>query len=331
VRRSLSALLLLLLVILGVIGYYLFVPAGPRHEVFVEIPPGTGTGQIARQLKRQGVISSRFTFLALRLFERGRLKAGEYRFDHPANVFEVYERIRHGDIYYRSIIVPEGYNLFDIAAAVEAAHLATRQQFLVAARQNVSLISDLDSQAQTLEGYLFPDTYRFQRLDSPEIILATMVRRFRAAALQAGLHSDCHHIVTLASLVEKETPVADDRPLVASVLDNRLARNMPLMTDPTVIYAAMLDNAFRGTIHRSDLQRDSDYNTYRHTGLPPGPICEPGLAALEAAMHPAHTDYLYFVADPSATGHSRFATTLQQHERNVAAYRSAERASQPAR
>jgi UPF0755 protein len=131
----------------------------------------------------------------------------------------------------------------------------------------------------------------------------------------------------MASLIETETPVAEDRPLVASVLENRLKAGMPLMTDPTVIYAAVLENRYRGAIYRSDLQRDSDYNTYRHPGLPPGPICSPGRASLEAALHPARTDYLYFVADSAAKGRSRFARTLEEHERNVAAYRQAQRAA----
>ncbi len=152
-------------------------------------------------------------------------------------------------------------------------------------------------------------------------MLAAMVRRFRQNSASIGLEGDYHRIVTLASLVEKETPVAADRPLVASVLQNRLAKDMPLMTDPTVIYAAMLEKQYRGTIYQSDLKRDSAYNTYRHSGLPPGPICSPGTASLQAAMHPADSHFLYFVADPSAAGHSRFAATLEEHERNVTAYR----------
>jgi UPF0755 protein len=152
-------------------------------------------------------------------------------------------------------------------------------------------------------------------------ILAAMVRRFRQNGTAIGLDGDYHRVVTLASLVEKETPVAQDRPLVASVLQNRLAKDMPLMTDPTVIYAAMLENRYRGTIYQSDLKRDSAYNTYRHAGLPPGPICSPGTASLQAAMHPADSHFLYFVADPRAAGHSRFAATLEEHERNVTAYR----------
>jgi UPF0755 protein len=151
-----------------------------------------------------------------------------------------------------------------------------------------------------------------------------MVKRFRAEAISLSLHGDMHRIVTLASLIERETPIDQERPLVASVFTNRLARDMPLMTDPSVIYAALLEGRYRGAIHQSDLNADSPYNTYRKTGLPPGPVCNPGAASLSAALNPAKTNYLYFVAasaDPS--GHSRFSTTLEEHERNVRAYRNA--------
>ena len=318
-------LLLLLLLVLGAGAYLLLSTAGPHLETFVEIAPGTSSQGMGRLLEQRGIIRSRYAFEAVRLFKQGTLKAGEYRFDHPASVFEVYDRLRRGDVYYRLVTVPEGYNLFDIATAVEAAQLATHDDFLLAARKDTALIADLDPKATSLEGYLYPDTYRFQRRDTPMTILRTMVKRFRQEATQIGLAGDTHRTVTMASLVEKETPVAADRVLVASVMENRLRATMPLMTDPTVIYAAMLDNRYRGTIYQSDLQHDSAYNTYRHAGLPPGPICSPGAASLKAALHPATTDYLYFVADPSASGHSRFSKTLEEHQHNVAAYRQAQR------
>ena len=318
-------LLLLLLLALGTGAWFLFAPAGPHLETFVQIAPGTTSKQMAQQLEERGIIRSRYAFDIVRTLKHGRLKAGEYRFDHPASVFTVYDRLQRGDVYYRVVTVPEGYNLFDIANAVEAAQLATRDDFLAAAHKDTSLIADLDPKATSLEGYLYPDTYRFQRSDTPLTMLHAMVKRFRQEAARIGLAGDMHRTVTLASLVEKETPVASDRPLVASVMENRLKADMPLMTDPTVIYAAMLENRYRGTIYQSDLERDSAYNTYRHTGLPPGPICSPGAASLEAALHPATTNYLYFVADPTASGHSRFAATLEEHERNVAAYRHAQR------
>jgi UPF0755 protein len=320
-------LLLLLLLALGAGAWFLFAPAGPHLETFVEIAPGTSSKGMGRLLEERGIIRSRYAFDLVRLVKHGTLKAGEYRFDHPASVFTVYDRLERGDVYYRVVTVPEGYNLFDIATAVEAAQLATRDGFLTAAHKDTTLISDLDPAATSLEGYLYPDTYRFQRSDTPMTMLRAMVKRFRQETTQIGLTGDMHRTVTLASLVEKETPVASDRPLVASVMENRLRVNMPLMTDPTVIYAAMLENRYRGTIYQSDLQRDSAYNTYRHAGLPPGPICSPGAASLKAAFHPAVTDYLYFVADAGTSGHSRFAKTLEEHQRNVAAYRQAQHAA----
>ncbi len=319
--------LLLVLLAVGLAGYVLATPKLPHREVFVDITPGTGSAGIARQLENAGVIRSRYVFIAMRYWKRGTLKAGEYRFADAATMGQVYDRLRRGDIYFRVVTVPEGFNIFDIAAAIDATGLATKDDFLAAARRDVKLVADIDPKAQTLEGYLFPDSYRFQRRENVDQMAAAMVKRFRQEAQLLGLSTNYHQVVTMASLVEKETPIASDRPLVASVLDNRLMQNMPLMTDPTVIYAAMLQNRYRGAIYQSDLQAKSEYNTYQHTGLPPGPICNPGVAALTAAMHPATSKYLYFVADPAAQGHSRFAATLDEHNRNVQAYRHAQHAS----
>ena len=280
-----------------------------------------GTRAIAALLAEHGIIRSRYAFDLWHVVRGGTLKAGEYQFAQAATLPAVYNRIVRGDVYTRTVTIPEGFNLFDIAQAIADAQLGSKESFLAAAGHNVVLIADLDPGAKNLEGYLFPDTYRFPRHLTPGQMLAAMVRRFRQNSASIGLEGDYHRIVTLASLVEKETPVAADRPLVASVLQNRLAKDMPLMTDPTVIYAAMLEKQYRGTIYQSDLKRDSAYNTYRHAGLPPGPICSPGTASLQAAMHPAESHFLYFVADPAAAGHSRFAATLEEHERNVTAYR----------
>ena len=316
---------LLFLLVLAAIAwgsYSVLAPTGPTKETFVEILPGTPTMQIADELKQQGLIRSKYAFEAERLAKGGTLKAGEYRFDHPAKMSEVYERLERGDVYTIPLTVPEGSNLFDIAQRVETANLGKKENFLAAASSDVGLIADLDPQAKTLEGYLFPDTYRFERRVTPQQILAAMVRRFRLASGSLGLQANYHRVVTVASLVERETPVDAERPLVASVFENRLAKDMPLMTDPSVIYAALLDGRYRGIIYASDLQADSPYNTYRYPGLPPGPICNPGMASLKAAMHPAQTDYLYFVAasaDPS--GKSRFSATLEEHAHDVQQYR----------
>ncbi|HTZ58282.1 MAG TPA: endolytic transglycosylase MltG [Acidobacteriaceae bacterium] len=324
---------LLILGVLGVSLAYLELrrPVTPPAETIVEVVPGMGTRAIAGMLADHRIIRNRYVFDLWHLVRGGTLKAGEYQFVQPATLTTVYNRILRGDVYTRTVVIPEGFNLFDIAQAIENAQLGSKERFLEAASRNVSLIADLDPGAKTLEGYLFPDTYRFPRHLTPGQMQAVMVRRFRQNSAAIGLEGDYHQIVTLASLVEKETPVAADRPLVASVLCNRLKKDMPLMTDPTVIYAAMLENQYRGTIYESDLKRDSAYNTYRHAGLPPGPICSPGTASLQAAMHPADSNFLYFVADPAAAGHSRFAATLEEHEQNVTAYRRGLKEAQGAR
>jgi UPF0755 protein len=329
----------LLAVLLGIaaVAFLLATPSGPSLETYVEIAPGTSSRQIAAQLQKQGIIRNRYGFDLWRLIERiknpGRnrtLKAGEYRFDHPARIGEVYSRIERGDVYTIAVTIPEGSNLFDIAARIEAAQLGTKDGFEQAAQHDTALISDLDPAATSLEGYLFPDTYQFGRRTPPEQMVAAMVKRFRSAAASMGLQGDTHRAVTLASLIERETPIDKERPLVASVFSNRLDREMPLMSDPSVIYAALLAGRYRGTIYQSDLNADSPYNTYKRAGLPPGPVCNPGAASLNAAMNPARTDYLYFVAaSANPSGHSRFAATLEEHQRNVQAYRRAEREASP--
>jgi UPF0755 protein len=321
-------------------AWFVFLPAGPQGETFVEIAPGSGSNQIATQLEQAGVVRSRYAFDLVRLWKRGRLKAGEYRFDQAAPVTEVYARIARGDVYTLPVTIPEGANRFDIAVRmVQAGFLnVNKEDFLAATISETPLIADLDPQARSLEGYLFPDTYRFPRKVTSAQIINAMVRRFRTVASELDLthpptqtadSRSVHSVVTLASLVERETAVSSERPLVASVLSNRLAKKMPLMTDPAVIYGLEVKDQWRGAIYQSDLsdpKHDTPYNTYRHIGLPPGPIANPGLASLRAAMNPAATDYLYFVAagaDPQ--GKSRFASTLDEHNKNVASYRKAVR------
>ena len=333
-----ATLLLIALVVAALAAYAVYAPIGPaagtsdENATYVDIAPGTGTRAIGAELERAGVLRSRYAFDLLRLAKGGRLIAGEYRFTHPAAAGEVYARIVRGDVFTIALTIPEGYNIFDIAQAVEAAGLGRREDFLAAERSETGLIADLEPGAESLEGFLFPDTYRFSRHAKPPAMLAAMVRRFRQAASQLGMGAgpagevaagEIARTVTLGSLVEKEVSQGAERPLVAGVFANRLARGMPLATDPSVIYAALLDGSYRGTIYASDLRSASPYNTYRHAGLPPGPICNPGMAALKAAMDPARTDYLYFVAD--AQGHSVFSVTLKEHAQQVEAYRRAMR------
>jgi len=296
-------------------------PFGPSGERFVEIPAHTGTMGVATALERGGAVRSRWAFAALRELEGGTLKAGEYRFDHPASMLDVYRRVRRGDVFTVAVVIPEGFNVFEVAQAVETARLAPRDVFLAAAKANVGLVRGWDPAARSVEGYLFPDTYRFSRHATPQMMLATMTHRFSQVALRLGLAgAELPRVVTMASLVEREVHLDSERALVAGVFENRLRLGMPLQTDPAVVYASMLRGTWTGVIHQSELRSDSPYNTYVHPGLPPGPICNPGVAALRAALHPTPTEYLYFVANPD--GSSRFARDLREHNANVAAYRS---------
>jgi len=319
--------IIVLLVVLGVAGWFTWaalLPVSPSQTTFVLLRPGWTTRHIARELQHDGIIRSANAFLVLHYVEGlGSLKAGEYKFENPANALEVRRRIMRGDVYARTVAVPEGYNIYDIAAVVEQAGLGSASDFITAAKGDLFLIKDLDPSAKSLEGYLFPDTYHFTRIDTAHEIVAGMVHHFRQEAQKIGLlrQGDVHRIVTVASIVEKETAVAEERPQVASVYYNRLDKNMLLGADPSVVYAALVAGRYRGTIYQSDLQFDSPYNTYKYPGLPPGPIANPGAASLEAAMNPAQTDYLYFVSDNN--GHHRFSRTAEEHERNVAAYRRA--------
>jgi UPF0755 protein len=306
----------------AVLAYGLLLPAGPTQQKLVQLKPGSSARHIATELANAGIIRSQFAFLAWHyLHGRKPLKAGEYAFDHRTNAREVYDRIARGDIYFHTLVVPEGFNIFDIASAIEAAELGKREDFLKVANTDMALVRDLDPQAPSLEGYLFPDTYHFTRTQSLHDMAAAMVRRFRQAAKEMGLNQNFHDVVTMASIVEKETGAPEERTEVASVFYNRLQKHMVLATDPSVIYAALLNGRYNGVIHQSDLHFESPYNTYRTAGLPPGPISNPGRASLQAAMQPAQTEYLFFVSDNQ--GHHRFARTDAEHVANVQAYRRA--------
>jgi UPF0755 protein len=294
--------------------------------------PGYSTRRIAAELKSSGLIRSEQAFILWHYLHRGRsLKAGEYRFDKSRNMIDVHNRLARGDVYFRTVVVPEGFTMFDIARAIETAGLGPAEDFLKVAQSDTALIADFAPNAPCLEGYLFPDTYQFSRMMTMDEMAAAMVKQFRQVANQIGLiqaqestpSEELHRTVTMASIIEKETAVAEERPLVASVYYNRLEKRIALDADPSIIYAELLAGAYTGALHHDDMRFNSPYNTYTHTGLPPGPIANPGKSALEAAMHPAQSDYYYFVAD--AAGHHRFARTMEEHDRNVASYRRAMR------
>ena len=294
--------------------------AGFESPIRFEVERGTSTLQLAERLRKEGVIRWEWQFLLLRaLHPSAVLQAGEYSFSQPAPPATIFDRIARGDVHYYEISIPEGSNLFEIAAIVEDTGIFSRQQFLAAAREP-ALIRDLAPDARSLEGYLFPSTYRITRYTTAPQFCKQMTDEFRKAWSGLGAQGNVHHVVTLASLVEEETGDPAERVLVASVFQNRLDRGHRLQCDPTTIYAALLESRFDGVIHRSDLDSKHPYNTYQHPGLPPGPIANPGLASLRAALQPAQTDFLFFVAKPGSRSH-RFSATLHEHEEAVAAYR----------
>jgi UPF0755 protein len=320
--RILRFLFLLILAAGGLAVYRVAKPyQGFSGETFVDISHGTNTGGIAALLAGAGVVRSRWDFLLARVVLRGHvLQAGEYRFNHAATPFEIYDRIARGDVFYYELVVPEGRNMFDIGAAVEQLGLFPAGAFLDAAR-NPALIRDLDPQAPTLEGYLFPNTYRLSRHTTPDRLCRIMTGKFREVWSSLNTAADVHRTVTLASLVEKEGKLAAERSQIAAVFDKRLRMGMKLDCDPTTIYAALLNHRYRGTIYRSDLASDDPYNTYRHPGLPPGPIANPGVPSLQAALRPADSDAIYFVLRPDGSGAHQFSNNIAAHEAATAKYR----------
>lgn len=290
-------------------------------EQFVDVPPGTPTAGIARRLVDAGVVANAWTFRAA-LWWTGQeraLKAGEYRFVGPSTPVAVVATLAEGRTFTQPLTFPEGLTLAEMATLFEARGVGTAREFLAAAA-SAAPIADLDPQARDLEGYLFPDTYPLSRRASAADVVAMMVARFRAVWDEVSDRRDrgglsVREVVVLASLVEKETAAAAERPLVAAVYRNRLQRKMGLQADPTVVYALSKAGRYKGNIRKVDLGIDSPYNTYRYAGLPPGPIAAPGQAALEAALAPANVPYLFFVSRND--GSHAFAETLREHNANV--------------
>lgn len=297
---------------------------GHRPEaVYVDIPHGTSKWGIAGILTRDDIIRNRFAFLMFTEWHfRSPMQAGEYLIDRPMNSREVFWKIAKGQIFVHTVIIPEGWTMYDIADELSRQGICGRDEFLGVAHQT-SLISDLAPQAQSLEGFLFPSTYEFTRHTTCEQAAKRMVQNFRAVwqSIAGGLQGfpqglTTEQVVSLASLVERETPNPNERSLVAGVFYNRLRLGDPLQCDPTVQYALELNGRSERNIRPADLRVDSPYNTYEHRGLPPGPIANPGEASLRAALFPTATDYMYFVAN--AQGGHFFSRTLAEHNRNVA-------------
>ena len=312
-------------------GVHAYLRAGPRpdaqppHSVIVYIKPKTGVQEIASLLSEAGVIRHRWAFLAVAYLQGAlkRLQAGEYEFSTDASILDVLRKLGSGRVVTHQVTLPEGITVQEIATLLAGENLVDPARF-TALCDAPAFAASLRVPAKRLEGYLFPDTYRLTRGMSEEEIIRLMVDRFRQALppdFAAGaerLHLTPHEVVTLASLIEKEARLAEERPLVSAVFHNRLRINMPLQSDPTAVYLAPRSP---GRITAADLQRASPYNTYLFAGLPPGPIANPGFASIIAALQPARAPYLYFVAKND--GSHFFSRTLEQHQRAVRQYQGA--------
>jgi UPF0755 protein len=295
-----------------------------EQPLTLTVEPGMGVRQIAHELHRMGLVRHPELFRAAVAARgvAGRLKAGEYALSGRVTLDGIVDKLARGEVIRRVVTFPEGSDLETMAQLVAAQGIAPAA-FREAARE-VSLVADLDPQAQDLEGYLFPDTYDVtRRADAAAALVRRMVQRFRAVitpelgAVQASGRT-VREVVTLASVVERETALPQERARVAGVFLNRLKRRMPLATDPTIIYALRKAGRYDGNIRRADLDIDSPYNTYRRPGLPPGPIASPGRASLQAALHPAEVDELYFVSRNDGSHH--FWRTFAEHQQAVAYY-----------
>jgi UPF0755 protein len=297
---------------------------GFATPVVLDFPKGTNTQAMAQQLADAGVVRYPWQFVLARLLHPTvRLQAGEYQFSQSDTTWNVFNRIERGDVFFYVLTVPEGSNIFDIAGSLSQFDFLHAADFLTAAR-DPALIKDVAPDAPTLEGFLFPSTYRLTRQTTARDLCRMMTDQFRKHWQQlqrTDASASVSQTVTLASLVEKETAVPSERPVIASVFENRLRLGMPLDCDPTTIYAALLDERYHGAIYKSDLASANAYNTYQHAGLPPGPIANPGVASLKAALAPASTDFLYFVAKADGSGSHQFSKTMDEHNRAVQKYR----------
>ena len=305
---------------------------GRPGPILVNVPKGTHAGVVLESLYQHGVVKSRISVkLAYGFLGRPRnLKAGTYRFDQPATPLQVIEKLNRGEVVYTKVTIPEGLRAEEVARVLTEAGLGKQEAFVHLMRDG-KLIKDLDPEAHSLEGYLFPETYLLDPGLNEEAVLQALVKSFRSwwqsHGAPRGTSASVREVVTLASLVEKETGAPVERGLVAGVFYNRLKMGMPLQTDPTIIYAEVEAGDYRGHLTRDDWSYPSPYNSYLHAGLPPGPICSPGTASLEAALRPTPTNYVYFVSRNDGT--HAFSRTLDEHNHAVDRFQRTEGRDHP--
>ena len=330
-KKLLAGLLIGLFICMAAAGYavfdlyrYMHTPVAPdsTKTVSLSIAAGDNFDTIVSKLRSAGIVKHPLKFELIARWEgvERKLQAGEYRLAKNLEPIALLSALKDGAVTLYPVTIPEGFNIRQIAARLDEKDLAAREAFLAAAT-NAELAAKLDIPADTVEGYLFPDTYSFAGSVSSEKIIRTLVAQFREnfppdwEKRAKAIGFSVHEIITLASIIEKETGAPPERPIIASVFHNRLERNMRLETDPTVIYGI---KDFDGNLTRKHLKQHTPYNTYQIRGLPPGPIANPGRASIRAALYPADTDYLFFVAKPDGTHH--FSKTLRAHNQAVRKY-----------
>ena len=313
--------------IIGILGILAFVklnqPFGPSTPVhIVDIPPGTAFTHVSRLLHQKGLLGPEWFFQALARVQQvdRKIIPGEYELHAGMRPTVLLAKLVNGEVYQHSVTIPEGYNVVQIADILNQKGLADKREILRLNR-DPAFMRSVNIKAATLEGYLFPDTYRIARYTPPEFIVRTFVSRFHEMVtpeLQAqakAMGMTLQEVLTLASVIEKETGLATERSLVSGVFHNRLRKNIPLQSDPTVIYAL---EYFDENIRKADLSVNSPYNTYKVRGLPPGPIANPGLASIQAALYPTPSDFVYFVSRND--GSHKFSATLAEHNKAVDKY-----------
>ncbi|HOY07039.1 MAG TPA: endolytic transglycosylase MltG [Saprospiraceae bacterium] len=336
-----SPFVLLLIFLFGAAGVsfwiYRTLNAPVRHtksSEFIEIPKGSTPNQIITKLAAEGILKSE---MATRIYLRTsggaeKLKAGEYRFDSPITALQVLKLVEKGAERTTKITIPEGFTRFDIAARIAERFPQpppVDEKAILAMMDDVTLIKDIAPDAPNLEGYIYPTTYNLPHDMPAEKVIAVMVGEFKKiwkdewTAQAKSLGRTPREIVTIASLIETESKVDDERPLVASVIYNRLKRNVPLALDQTAVYIAKMEHRWDGTINKSDLEVDSPYNTRKSSGIPPGPISSPSESAIVAALHPAQTNYIYYVLNVEKNdGSHHFYASASEFEKGKAAYQT---------
>lgn len=330
---------LCILALIGIIGvsYWLYSSLNTPHphekaNQFIVIEKGSSTAQIIDKLASEGIVASSLpTKLYLKtLGDAGNLQAGEYQFASPITPLQVLKELEKGETQTIRLTIPEGFTKFDIAKRIVERfpqELPVTEQEVLLLMEDTSLIRDLAPEAKNLEGYMYPSTYNFPRESKPEDVIKTIVEQFKKIwkpeweAQARAIGRTPHEIVTLASLIETESGIESERPIVASVIYNRLSKNIPLGIDQTAVYIAKMQNRWDGTINKSDLEADSPYNTRKFGGIPPGPISSVSESAIVAALNPAQTDYIYYVRNVQLNDGSHwFYASAAEFERGKAEY-----------